>query len=209
VEVQTGAERRQLTVIFCDLAGSTALSSRLDPEDLREVLGAYHKAVAEVVAGLEGYVAKYMGDGVLVYFGYPRAHEDDAERAVRAGLALVERIGRLESGSGAPASRIGIATGLVVVGDLIGAGDAQERGVVGETPNLAARLQAMAPENGVMIAETTRRLLGDLFDYRDLGTAEVKGLDTPVPVWQVLRPSTVASRFAAGRLLSKGKVRSC
>ena len=144
-EVQAGAERRQLTVMFCDLAGSTALSSRLDPEDLREVLGAYHAAVAEVVAGFEGYVAKYMGDGVLVYFGYPRAHEDDAERAVRAGLALVERIGRLESGSGALASRIGIATGLVVVGDLIGAGDAQERGVVGETPNLAARLQAMAP----------------------------------------------------------------
>jgi class 3 adenylate cyclase len=140
-EIQAGAERRQLTVMFCDLAGSTALSSRLDPEDLREVLGVYHKTVAEVVAGFEGYVAKYMGDGVLVYFGYPRAHEDDAERAVRAGLALVERIARLESGAGALASRIGIATGLVVVGDLIGAGDAQERGVVGETPNLAARLQ--------------------------------------------------------------------
>ena len=201
-EVRAGAERRQLTVMFCDLAGSTALSSRLDPEDMREVLGAYHKAVAEVVAGFDGYVAKYMGDGVLVYFGYPRAHEDDAERAVRAGLALVERIGRLESGSGALASRIGIATGLVVVGDLIGAGDAQERGVVGETPNLAARLQAMAPENGVIIAEATRRLLGDLFEYRDLGTAEVKGLDAPVAVCQVLRPSTVASRFEALRSAS-------
>ncbi len=197
-----GAERRQLTVMFCDLAGSTALSSRLDPEDLREVLGAYHKAVAEVVAGFEGYVAKYMGDGVLVYFGWPRAHEDDAERAVRAGLALVERIGRLESGAGALASRIGIATGLVVVGDLIGAGDAQERGVVGETPNLAARLQEMAPANGVMIAEATRRLLGGLFEYRDLGAAEVKGLDAPVAVWQVLRPSTVESRFEALRSAS-------
>ena len=120
-EVRTGAERRQLTVMFCDLAGSTALSARLDPEDLREVLGSYHAAVAEVVAGLDGYVAKYMGDGVLIYFGYPQAHEDDAERAVRAELALVERISRLESGSGALASRIGIATGLVVVGDLIGA----------------------------------------------------------------------------------------
>ena len=196
---QTGAERRQLTVMFCDLAGSTALSSRLDPEDLREVLGAYHKAVAEVVAGFDGYVAKYMGDGVLVYFGYPQAHEDDAERAVRAGLALVQRIGRLESESGALASRIGIATGLVVVGDLIGAGDAQERGVVGETPNLAARLQAMAPANGVIIAERTRRLLGELFEYRDLGTTEVKGLDAPVAVWQVLRLGTVASRFEALR----------
>jgi class 3 adenylate cyclase len=133
--VESSAERRQLTVMFCDLVGSTALASRLDPEDLREVLGAYHATIADGVAGFEGYVAKYMGDGVLIYFGYPQAHEDDAERAV---LALVERIGWVESGSGALASRIGIATGLVVVGDLIGAGDAQERGVVGETPNLAA-----------------------------------------------------------------------
>jgi len=200
--VHAGAERRQLTVMFCDLAGSTALSSRLDPEDLRELLGAYHKMVAEVVAGFDGYVAKYMGDGVLVYFGYPRAHEDDAERAVRAGLALVERIGRLQSGAGKLASRIGIATGLVVVGDLIGAGEAQERGVVGDTPNLAARLQAIAPANRVIVAERTRRLLGDLFEYRDLGTAEVKGLDAPVVVWQVLRPGTVASRFEALRSVS-------
>jgi class 3 adenylate cyclase/tetratricopeptide (TPR) repeat protein len=197
--VQTGAERRQLTVMFCDLAGSTALSSRLDPEDLREVLGSYHAAVAEVVARLDGYVAKYMGDGVLIYFGYPQAHEDDAERAVRAGLALVERIGKLENGSGALANRIGIATGLVVVGDLIGAGDAQERGVVGETPNLAARLQEMAPANGVIIAEATRRLVGNLFEYRDLGAVEIKGLEAPVAVWQVLRPSAVDSRFEALR----------
>jgi class 3 adenylate cyclase len=130
--IPTGAERRQLTVMFCDLAGSTALSTRLDPEDLRELLASYHAAVAKVVAGFDGYVAKYMGDGVLVYFGYPQAHEDDAERAVRAGLALAERIGRLESGAGALASRIGIATGLVVVGDLVGTGEAKERGVVGE-----------------------------------------------------------------------------
>jgi len=193
------AERRQLTVLFCDLAGSTALSSRLDPEDLREVLGAYHKAVAEVVAGFGGYVAKYMGDGVLVYFGYPRAHEDDAERAVRAGLALAERIGRLEGGPGALASRIGIATGLVVVGDLVGTGEAQERGVVGETPNLAARLQEKAPANGVIIAEATRRLVGNLFEYLDLGTSEIKGLEAPVAVWQVLRPGIVGSRFEAMR----------
>jgi class 3 adenylate cyclase len=181
------AERRQLTVMFCDLAGSTVLSSQLDPEDLRDLLGAYHAAVAEVVAGFGGYVAKYMGDGVLIYFGYPQAHEDDAERAVRAGLALAERVGQLESGSAALASRIGIATGLVVVGDLIGAGDSRERGVVGETPNLAARLQAMAPADGVIIAEATRRLLGNLFEYRDLGTTEVKGLEAPVAVWQVRR----------------------
>jgi class 3 adenylate cyclase len=185
--------------MFCDLADSTALSSRLDPEDLREVLGAYRAAVAEVVAGFDGYVAKYMGNGVLIYFGYPRAHEDDAERAARTGLALVERIGRLESGSSALASRIGIAPGLVVVGDLIGSGDAQERGMVGETPNLAARLQGMAPANGVIIAEATRRLLGNLFEYRDLGSTEVKGLDAPVPVWQVLRPGAVESRFEALR----------
>src|SRR5439155_2463976 len=147
-----------------------------------------------------GYVAKDMGDGVLIYFGYPRAHEEDAERAARAGLALVERVGRLEMAK--VAIRVGIATGLVVVGDLIGAGDAQERGVVGETPNLAARLQERAPANGVIIAEATRRLLGELFEYRDLGTTEVRGLDAPVAVWQVLRPSAVESRFEALRSAS-------
>jgi class 3 adenylate cyclase len=198
-DIPTGAERRQLTVMFCDLAGSTALSARLDPEDMRELLGAYHAAVAEVVAGVDGFVAKYMGDGVLVYFGYPQAHEDDAERAVRAGLALVQRIGQLQSGAGALASRIGIATGLVVVGDLVGTGEAQERGVVGETPNLAARLQAIAPANGVIIAGATRRLVGNLFEYRDLGTVEIKGLETPITVWQVLRPSAIDSRFEALR----------
>jgi tetratricopeptide (TPR) repeat protein len=143
-----------------------------------------------------------MGDGVLVYFGYPRAHEDDAERAVRAGLALAERIGRLEGGPGALASRIGIATGLVVVGDLVGTGEAQERGVVGETPNLAARLQEKAPANGVIIAEATRRLVGNLFEYRDLGSSEIKGLGAPVAVWQVLRPGIVDSRFEALRSAS-------
>ena len=140
----TEAERRQLTVMFCDLVGSTPLSTRFDPEDLREIVGAYHRCVADTVGRFGGFVAKYMGDGVLVYFGYPEAHEDDAERAARAGLAVIDAVGRLA----APESlnvRIGIATGLVVVGDLIGAGAAQERGVVGETPNLAARLQAVAP----------------------------------------------------------------
>ena len=146
------AERRQLTVMFCDLVGSTALSARLDPEDLREVIAAYHRAVAEVVAGFDGFVAKYMGDGVLVYFGYPRAHEDDAERAVRAGLGVVEQSVASMSSPVKLQARVGIATGLVVVGDLIGEGSAQEQSVVGETPNLAARLQALAEPDAVVIA---------------------------------------------------------
>src|SRR5438874_7103889 len=191
------AERRQLTVMFCDLVGSTALSTRLDPEDLREVIGAYHRAVAEIVARFDGFVAKYMGDGVLVYFGYPQAHEDDAERAVRAGLASVEAVGRLDVKSAKLQARVGIATGLVVVGDLIGEGSAQEQSVVGETPNLAARLQALAEPDAVVIAAGTRRLLGDLFEYRDLGVIEVKGIAGPVPAWEVLRPSAVESRFEA------------
>ena len=193
------AERRQLTVMFCDLVGSTALSARFDPEDLRELIGAYHRAVADVVAGFDGFVAKYMGDGVLIYFGYPRAHEDDAERAVRAGLGLIEAVGRLDVRSVKLQARVGIATGLVVVGDLIGEGSAQEQSVVGETPNLAARLQTLAEPDAVVIAAGTRRLVGDLFDYRDLGAVEVKGIAEPVPAWQVLRPSVVASRFEALR----------
>ncbi|HMD62613.1 MAG TPA: AAA family ATPase [Stellaceae bacterium] len=193
------AERRQLTVMFCDLVGSTELSSRLDPEDLREVIAAYHRAVAEVVAGFDGFVAKYMGDGVLIYFGYPRAHEDDAERAVRAGLGVIDAVGRLDVKSVKLKARVGIATGLVVVGDLIGEGSAQEQSVVGETPNLAARLQALAEPNTIVIAAGTRRLVGDLFEYRDLGVVEVKGIAAPVPAWQVLRPSAVKSRFEALR----------
>jgi class 3 adenylate cyclase/predicted ATPase len=193
------AERRQLTVMFCDLVGSTALSAGLDPEDLREVIAAYHRAIAEIVGGLDGFVAKYMGDGVLVYFGYPRAHEDDAERAVRAGLGAIDAVGRLYVHSVKLQARVGIATGLVVVGDLIGEGSAQEQSVVGETPNLAARLQALAEPDAVVIAAGTRRLVGDLFEVRDLGAVEVKGIAAPVPAWQVLRPSAVASRFEALR----------
>ena len=185
--------------MFCDLVGSTALASRLDPEDMREVLAAYHAAVAEVVDDFGGYVAKYMGDGVLAYFGYPQAHEHDAEQAVRAGLALVDRVGRLMSGAVALASRVGIATGLVVVGDLIGSGEVQERGVVGETPNLAARLQEMAPPNAVLVVESTRRLIGDLFDYRDLGAITIKGLSEPILASQVLNESIVENRFEALR----------
>jgi class 3 adenylate cyclase/predicted ATPase len=193
------AERRQLTVMFCDLVGSTALSSRLDPEDLREVIAAYHRAVAEIVAGFDGFVSRYMGDGVLVYFGYPQAHEDDAERAVRAGLGAIDAVGRLDVKLVKLQTRVGIATGLVVVGDLIGAGSVQEQTVVGETPNLAARLQTLAEADAVVIAEGTRRLVGDLFEYRDLGAVELKGIATPVPAWQVLHPSVVASRFEALR----------
>ena len=162
------AERRQLTVMFCDLVGSTALSTRHDPEDLRELIGDYHRAVAETVGRFDGFVAKYMGDGVLIYFGYPQAHEDDAERAVRAGLAVIEAVGRLPAREDLRV-RLGIATGLAVVGDLIGEGAAQERGVVGETPNLAARLQALATPNTLVIAEATRRQIGGLFDLEDLG----------------------------------------
>jgi class 3 adenylate cyclase/predicted ATPase len=197
--VEGQAERRQLTVMFCDLVGSTALSARLDPEDYREVIGAYHRAVAKIIAEADGFVSRYMGDGVLVYFGYPQAHEDDAERAVRAGLACIDAVARLAVNSVELQARVGIATGLVVVGDLIGEGSAQEQSVVGETPNLAARLQALAEPETVVIAAGTRRLLGDLFEYTDLGAVEVKGIAAPVPAWQVLRPSAVASRFEALR----------
>jgi class 3 adenylate cyclase len=197
--VRADAERRQLTLMFCDLVGSTELSSRLDPEDYREVIAAYHRAVAEVITGFDGFVSRYMGDGVLVYFGYPQAHEDDAERAVRAGLAAVVAVDRLDVKSVKLQARVGIATGLVVVGDLIGAGSAQEQMVVGETPNLAARLQALAEPEAVVIAASTRRLVGNLFELRDLGAVEVRGIGTPVPVWWVLRPSAVASRFEALR----------
>jgi class 3 adenylate cyclase/predicted ATPase len=190
------AERRQLTVMICDLVGSTALSARLDPEDLRELIGAYYRCIAQTVARFDGFVARYMGDGVLVYFGYPQAHEDDAERAVRAGLAVIAAVHGLQIVEKL-AIRIGVATGLVVVGDLIGEGTAQERGVVGETPNLAARLQSLAEPDALVIAAGTRRLVGDLFEYRDLGTVAIKGITGPVPVWQVLSPSDVQSRFEA------------
>jgi class 3 adenylate cyclase/predicted ATPase len=195
---QDDAERRQLTVMFCDLVGSTALSTRLDPEDLRSVIGAYHQCVAETVAPFDGFVAKYMGDGVLIYFGYPHAHEDDAERAVRAGLALIEAVGKLRVQEPLQA-RIGAATGLVVVGDLVGSGEAQERGVVGETPNLAARLQALAEPGTLMIASSTRRLTGELFEYHDLGAVALKGFAKDVSAWQVLGASTAESRFEALR----------
>jgi class 3 adenylate cyclase len=194
------AERRQLTVMFCDLVGPTALSARLDPEDYRELIAAYHQAVADAVRSFDGFVAKYMGDGVLVLFGYPQTHEDDAERAVRAGLACVDAIGRLDVNSVELQARIGIATGLVVVGDLI-EGSAQEQSVVGETPNLAGRLQALAEQEAVVIAAGTRRLLGALFEHRDLGAVEVKGIQHPCRPGRycVRAPSRAASRRCAAR----------
>ena len=151
----------------------------MDPEDLREIISAYQKCVAESVQRFDGFVAKYMGDGVLVYFGYPHAHEDDAERAVRAGLKLVTAVSDVKTHATLQ-TRVGIATGLVVVGDLIGSGEAQERGIVGETPNLAARLQGVAEPNTVVIAESTRKLLGNLFELEDLGAMDLKGIAVPV-----------------------------
>jgi len=195
-KTQDAAERRQVTVIFSDLVGSTALSARMDPEDLREVISAYQKCVAETVRRFGGFVAKYMGDGVLVYFGYPQAHEDDAERAVRAGLELIAAVAALRTRAPLQ-TRIGIATGLVVVGDLIGSGEAQERGIVGETPNLAARLQGIAAPNTVVIAEDTRKLLGNLFDLQALEPQGLKGIAGPVRAFAALRASSAEDRFEA------------
>jgi len=192
------AERRQLTVMFCDLVGSTRLAVRYDPEDLRDVIGAYHRCVADTVARFAGFVAKYMGDGVLVYFGYPEAHEDDAERSIRAGLAVIDAVGRLTAAE--PLNvRLGIASGLVVVGDLIGAGAAQERGVIGETPNLAARLQALALPGTLLISDSTRRQIGALFEVEDLGPQPLAGFAEPQRAWRIVGESNVVSRFEALR----------
>jgi class 3 adenylate cyclase/tetratricopeptide (TPR) repeat protein len=190
-----GAQRRQLTVMFCDLVGSTPLSLRLDPEDLRDVITAYHQRVAAIVEEADGYVARYMGDGVLVYFGYPRAHEDSAERALRAALAIADAVPRLDTAGERLDVRIGIATGLVVVGDLVGIGAGGEHQVVGDTPNLAARLQSLAAPNTALIDAATRQLVGEMFECRELGAVEVRGFGQPVPLWQVVRPHASASRF--------------
>ena len=192
------AERRQLTVMFCDLVGSTALSARLDPEDMRQVIRAYQDACSGVVARYDGFVAKFMGDGILAYFGFPGAHEDDAARAVHAGLEIAQVVAGLQTPARTKlAARIGVATGLVVVGDLVGQGSAQEQAVVGDTPNLAARLQALAEPGSVVLAAATRRLLGDRFRLRDLGRHEVKGLADPVEAWAALGVSESESRFEA------------
>ena len=192
------AERRQLTVMFVDLVGSTALTSRLDPEEMRDVIRAYQDAVAGEIVRFEGHIAKFMGDGVLAYFGWPRGHEDEAERAVRAGLAIIAAVARLATPEGgALSARIGIATGRVIVGDLIGEGSAREESVVGETPNLAARLQALAEPGAVVIAPATRLLVGNLFDLEDIGTHRLKGFAEPVPLWRVHREGKAESRFEA------------
>ena len=198
------AERRQLTVMFCDLVGSTALSTGMDPEDLRDVIASYQNRCSAAIRRYDGFVAKYMGDGILVYFGYPRAHEDEAERSVRAGLDIVNAMAELNAAVPRPpgvelAVRIGIATGPVIVGDQIGEGTASETAVVGETPNLAARLQALAQPNHIFVSSATRAMLGDQFELEDLGAYELKGFPEPAPVWRVLSARDVESRFAATR----------
>jgi class 3 adenylate cyclase/predicted ATPase/ABC-type transport system involved in cytochrome c biogenesis ATPase subunit len=194
------AERRHLTVMICDLVGSTGLSARLDPEDMRAVIDAYHAACARITRTYDGFLAEFRGDGILAYFGYPLAHEDDAERTVRAGLDIIAAIARLETRAAEPlAVRIGIATGVVVVGELSREGALREHAVVGETPNLAARLQALAEPGTIVVAASTRRLLGDLFRLRDLGRHEVKGIAEPVAAWAVEGVSPSESRFEAVR----------
>ena len=192
------AERRHLTVMICDLVGSTALSARLDPEDMRAVIDAYHAACARITRTYDGFLAEFRGDGILAYFGYPRAHEDDAERTVRAGLDIIASVAQLQTRAAEPlAVRIGIATGLVVVGDPSGMGALREHALVGDAPNLAARLQALAEPGTIVVAASTRRLLGDLFRLRDLGRHEVKGIAEPVTAWAVEGVSASESRFEA------------
>src|SRR5260221_3465401 len=195
------AERRHLTVMICDLVGSTALSARLDPEDMRAVMDAYHAACARIVQAYDGFLGDFRGDGILAYFGYPRAHEDDAERTVRAGLEIIAAVAEVETHGAEPlAVRIGIATGLVVVGDLSDEGALWEPAVVGDTPNLAARLPALAAHGTAVIAGSTRRLLGDLFRLRALGRHEVEGIAAPVAAWAVEGASVSESRFEAVRM---------
>jgi class 3 adenylate cyclase len=195
-----GPERRQLTIMACNMVDSTALSARLDPEDMRDLIGSFHKAVADVASRFDGFVGQYLGDGVLVYFGYPAAHEHDTEQAVRAGLAILDAIGTLKAASGVPLqARVGIATGLVVVGEQLGTGDTRQRVAIGETPDLATRLQAAAAPGEVVIAATTRRLVGRMFDCRALGPIEVKGLPQPIGAWQVRGTAAGVSRFEARR----------
>lgn len=191
------AERRNISVLFCDMVGSSALSARLDPEDLREILRAFQTCCENAIHSFDGHIARYMGDGILAYFGFPAAHEDDAERAVQAAFEIVKAVSALSFPGAMPIQvRIGIATGIVVVGDLIGVGPSREFALVGEAPNLASRLQQIATPNQILVAPSTRRLLGQLFEFADLGEHEVKGHSRPVRVWNVLR-SSGASRFEA------------
>ncbi len=194
------AERRQVTVLFADMVGSTAVSGKVDPELLGALIRRYQDAVAGAIGRYGGFVAKFMGDGVLAYFGFPRAFEDAAERAVRAALGILVEVGGIELPDKTRVqARIGIATGLVVVGEIIGTGIAQERTIVGETPNLAARLQALAGPDTILVSETTQNLLGGLFELEHTGQHELKGFARPVPAWRVIGEATVESRFAAIR----------
>src|SRR5436305_5318061 len=189
-------ERRQLTVLFCDLVGSTALSARLDPEDFSAIIAGYRRCITETVAGFDGFVARHHGDGAVVYFGYPHAHEDDAERAVQASLAIVQAVAALPTKEKLSA-RVGVATGVALVGDMSDSAVSEEHGILGDTPNLAARLQSLAPPGGVVISSRTRKIAGPLFEYVDLGTVEIKGLAESVPVWQVAGMTAVTSRSQA------------
>lgn len=208
--VRDQAERRQLTVMFCDLVGSTALARRLDPEDVQEVIRRFLDACSRAVGQFNGYVAKYMGDGLLVYFGYPHAHEHDAERAIHAGLAILDLVktsSRDDSSSQESeiAVRVGIATGKVIVGEIIGEEMAKERSVFGETPNLAARLQGLAAPNQLVVDSATKRLVGNEFEFADAGSVSLKGFDTPIQVWRALGTKVSVSRFdsyRSGRLAS-------
>jgi class 3 adenylate cyclase len=194
---ESTAERRPVSVMFCDLIGSTALSSRLDAEDLREVIRAYQACVATTIRQFNGFIARYVGDGVLIYFGWPEARETDAERAVRAGLAVAVAVSATPVSGEQLHVRVGIATGLVVIGEPIGSGDSRQQTAIGETPNLAARLQGLAGPGQVVIDAATRRQIGGLFECRDLGTVELKGLQAGVPAWQVLGEGIFESRFGA------------
>ena len=185
--------------MFCDLVGSTVLSTRLDPEDLREVIAAYHECVAQTVQKFQGHVAQYLGDGALVYFGYPHASENDAEHAVRAALAVIAAMAEVKPHHQTLAVRVGIASGSVVAGEIVGPISKPELGAIGETPNLAARLQSLAEPNSVVVAQSTRRLAGRLFEYSDLGRHSFKGFGEPVQAWQVIRARGDESRSEALR----------
>src|ERR1700689_1859728 len=192
-EAAGDAERRQVTVLFCDMVGSTALSGTVDPELLGHLIRRYQDAAAGAIGRFGGFVAKFMGDGVLAYFGFPRAYEDAAERAVRAAIGILVEVGGIERPDGMRLqARIGIATGLVVIGEIVGTGSAQERTIVGETPNLAARLQALAAPDTILISDATQNLLGGLFELENIGDHELKGFARPLPVWRVLGEATVA-----------------
>ena len=198
LSTQNKGERRQLTVMFCDMVGSTEISNRLDPEELRELMRQYQDAVAGCIARYDGYLAKFLGDGILAYFGWPQAFEDQAERAVRAGIEVIEAVSQINHDKGIPLqSRVGIATGEVVIGDIVGETSAQSEAVIGETPNRAARLQTLAQPNQLIIGDVTKKLVGDLFVLEELGEKSLKGIPDPVSVWRVVKEKVVDTRFEA------------